>query len=157
FNRKPRPVSELLRWKATEFRSFILYLGPVVLKDIADVAIYEHFMLLHCGITIFVSKIYLSSSNIEFAGELLNTVVKHSRKLYGNDFLVYNVHYLIHLKDDVLAYGPLDNFSAFAFENYLGYLKQLVKSPTKPLQQICRRLMETRLSNFFIPAKPEGL
>lgn len=39
-------------------------------------------------------------------------------------------------------FGPLDNFSAFAFESYLGYLKKLVKSPNNVLQQIHRRLAE---------------
>ncbi|KAL4710986.1 hypothetical protein ACJJTC_017951 [Scirpophaga incertulas] len=58
------------------------------------------------------------------------------------EFLVYNVHVLIHLQDDVNLLGQLDNFSAFPFENYLGQLKRLVKSPVNSLTQICRRLSE---------------
>lgn len=47
--------------------------------------------------------------------------------------------------DDALRYGLLDSFSAFPFENFLNQLKRLVKSPTKPLEQIVKRLHEIDL------------
>ena len=37
---------------------------------------------------------------------------------------MYNVHGLIHIAEDVKRFGPLDSYSAFPFENYLGHLKQ---------------------------------
>ena len=39
-------------------------------------------------------------------------------------------------------YGPLDCYSAFPFENFLGQLKRLVRKPHLPLQQVVRRLSE---------------
>ncbi|XP_067615227.1 uncharacterized protein [Eurosta solidaginis] len=46
FQRKPRSFDDICRWKATEFRQFILYTGPVVLKNIIPVEVYNEFLLL---------------------------------------------------------------------------------------------------------------
>lgn len=48
FSRKPRSIHEVNRWKATEFRFFLLYAGPVILQKILTTNIYNHFMSLLC-------------------------------------------------------------------------------------------------------------
>lgn len=73
---------------------------------------------------------------------MLIAFVKHCKQLYGSQFIIYNLHLLLHLTEDVDNYGQLDNFCLFSFENFLGQLKRLVKSPAQPLQQICCRLRE---------------
>ncbi|KAL1006948.1 hypothetical protein UPYG_G00079530 [Umbra pygmaea] len=57
FVRKPRPLSERLRWKATELRQFLLYTGPVVLRDVLSTPVYNNFMLLFVAIFILSSDI----------------------------------------------------------------------------------------------------
>lgn len=148
FNRKPRPLTELARWKATELRTFLLYLGPAVLKNVVNIGIYEHFLLLHFAITILASDVHIKNHGSSFAGEILNTFVKHSKQIYGTSFLIYNVHILCHLADDVKQYGALDSFAAFPFENYLGQLKHLVKSTVNPLKEIHNRLKELNYLTF---------
>jgi len=46
FGRKPRSVAEILRWKAVEFRQFLLYTGPVVLLHVLPEVLCQNFMLL---------------------------------------------------------------------------------------------------------------
>ena len=62
--------------------------------------------------------------------------------LWNSYNIFLDVHGLIHLVQDVKKFGPLDNFSAFKYENFLQTLKKLLRKHDKPLQQICRRYIE---------------
>lgn len=55
FNRKPRSLVNLDRWKATEFRQFLLYIGPVYLKNILPRYMYDHFLFFSVAISLLVS------------------------------------------------------------------------------------------------------
>lgn len=113
FVRKPRTAKEIDLWKATEFRTFLLYTGPVVLKNILSKSKYQHFLLLSIATSILVTK---KATNVEwnnFANQLMLLFVKKVKELYSQEFLVYNVHNLIHISADALKFGPLDSFSAF--------------------------------------------
>jgi hypothetical protein len=141
FARKPRSLRELDRWKATEFRQFLLYTGPVVLQNSLPSEHYNLFMCLHCAISILANKDTCLVLN-NYAKDLLTYFVQTFGSLYGRKHISYNVHGLIHLSGDVKTLGPLDTFSGFKFENHLGFIKKLLKKPNNPLQQIHRRLSE---------------
>ena len=138
FARKP-PLDELERFKATEFRSFLLYSGPIALENVLDHNIYKNFILLTCAITLLSRN---DIENVTFSRQYLLTFVTHYAKLYGECNVVYNVHNLIHLSDDASRYGTIDKFSAFPFESKLGFIKKLVRQPNLPLQQVINRIAE---------------
>lgn len=143
FSRKPRSLKFIDTWKATEFRQFILYLGPIVLKDILPTRLYVHFLCLHVGISILSNPIYSKQeAYIDFAEKLLKSFVEDMKMIYGESSLVYNVHNLIHIANDVRLYGHISNFSCYVFENYLGQVKEMPSSQTNQLSQLCRRLSE---------------
>lgn len=146
FNRKPRPLKYIKLWKATELRLFLLYLGPVVVKNIPK-KLYEHFLILHVAITILANPVLsLDPLNVTYAQDLLRHFTEEFETLYGVQYISYNVHNLLHLAADVREHGPLDNFSTFRFENYIGVLIKYVRKGDKPLQQIARRMVEYNLS-----------
>jgi hypothetical protein len=146
FARKPRGLGDLEYWKATEFRQFLLYTGQLVLKGVLRDELYSHFMTLCIAMRILVSPA-LVKKHSAFAQELLVYFVQKGSEIYGNEFLVYNVHSMLHLTDAALRYGCLDKCSGFPFENFLGRMKKMARSGNKPLQQIVKRTLEQEHSN----------
>jgi hypothetical protein len=141
FGRRPRTLTEIDRWKAVEFRQFLLYTGVVVLPGIVANEVFDHFMLLSVGIMLLVHPIYHAVCN-DYAHELLKMFVEQSVTIYGPEFVVYNVHCLVHLAAEAKQRGCLDSFSAFPYENELKTLKRLVRKAAVPLSQVVRRLSE---------------
>ncbi|KAK0152150.1 hypothetical protein N1851_006460 [Merluccius polli] len=146
FARKPRSLAERCRWKATELRQFLLYTGAVVLRGVLAEEIYSNFMLLSVAISVLANPLYCSSLN-GFANTLLVSFVEHFSRLYGPEFVVYSVHGLTHLSNDVMLHGHLDLFSGFPFENYLCTLKKMVHKAHSPLTQVIRRVSEVEMHN----------
>lgn len=140
FNRKPRFLNEVKRWKATEFRQFLLYTGPIVLKGVLSKDRYLNFLCLHVAIVILSSREHFT--HINYASELLQYFVKTFKTLYGPEHMSHNIHNLLHLSEDVKHHGPLDLFSAFKFENYLQSILKSIRKHDKPLQQIIKRHAE---------------
>lgn len=151
FNRKPRGLIELDNWKATELRTFLLYLGPLALKGILPIPKYEHFLMFSVSIRILLSN---NHQWYDFAQSLLVRFVELVPKLYSKEFLVYNVHSLIHLSDDAKKFGSIDSISAFPMENYMQTLKKMVRSNSNQLQQVIRRVYEQQ--NVNISAQPKN-
>ncbi|KAG8238408.1 hypothetical protein J437_LFUL011595 [Ladona fulva] len=143
FARKPRVMQEVMRWKATEFRMFLVYTGPYLLEGILSSSLFKHFLALHYAIRILLSSDLV---NLDYGRTLLKYFVKKYEVLYGRESMTYNVHGLLHLADDCRVHGSLDRFSAFKFESKLYQIKRLVRNPNLPLPQIVRQLHE---QSFF--------
>lgn len=156
FARTPRNITLSDRFKATECRQFLLYTGPVVLKDTLPKPLYEHFMLLCVAIRILV-EINISVDRLQHARTLIFTFVQHFPKIYGADSMSYNVHSLIHLPDDAAAHGSIQSFSAFPFESYLGTLKRCVRANRNALEQIGKRFVEIEAApKLLVPTNSQG-
>lgn len=138
FNRKCRPINECKYYKATEHRSCLLYWGPVVFKGIMNQVNYNHYVLLHTAISLIVNENF--SEYIGLAENMAKQFVQDFVQIYGASYCSSNIHNLLHLCDDYKRFGVLDNFAAFEFENYLGWLVSLMKSGFKPLEQTAKRV-----------------
>lgn len=149
FARKPRNLEDVDRWKATKLQQFAVYTGKIVLKGILADQLYDHFMVFSVALGLLLCPTLAVEHN-SYSKELMKYFVGKAGELYGDHFMVYNVHSMVHLPEEAMAYGSLDACSAFPFENYLGKLKQLVRSGKQPLTQVVKRLEEMSKSPLSV-------
>lgn len=148
FQRRPRPLSQLDRFKATEFRYFVCYTGPVLFMGLlgkkADASNrYRHYLMLFCAMRILLNpKVVVTYA--DYAEKLLIGFVKEYSNLYGDTFVTYNVHVLIHLAQEAIRHGALDKISAFPYESYMFKLKRMIRRPDFTLNQCVKRIYEER-------------
>lgn len=103
-------------------------------------------MTLNIAILVLLSPNF--SFIVDFAKQLLDFFVMNFQNIYSSQFVSHNVHGLLHICDDYLRYGPLDNCSTFPFENFMKDLKSFMRKYDKPLQQVINRY--TRNEKYFI-------
>ena len=155
FARQPRGLKEWKRWKATELRQFLLYTGPVVLRNILSDQSYVHFLSLTMAIRIILdSNSAVRNQYLPYAKQLLQFFVSNCVGLYGPTFTTYNTHNLIHLHDDSAYFNvPLDDISCFPFENYLQVLKKFVRKTQNPVSQVLKRVAELENNSSYYSTK----
>lgn len=115
--------------------------GKLVLKGVLDDRHYRNFLSFSVALSILLCP-DLAKSHNQLAEDLLKGFVADCKELYGPEFLVYNVHMMVHLAAEAKQYGSLDACSAFPFENYIQKLKRMVRSGRNPLAQITKQLGE---------------
>ena len=141
FPRKCRQLDVYKQWKATEFRQFLLYLGPAALVDILNAEQYDHFLDLSIFTYILCHPVHYSTYAV-VAANIIDKFIRNFSRLYGRSQMVYNVHVLSHLVDCCARHGCLDQFSCFPFESYMYKIKRFVVGRTNVLSQIDRRCSE---------------
>jgi len=74
-----------------------------------------------------------------YTKDLLKWFVTKSSEIYGDCFVSYNVHSLIHLHQDVENFQcGLEKLSAFPFENFMQRIKKMVRKSHQALPQNCQ-------------------
>ena len=94
-------------------------------KNSISEPLYNHFLLLHTAVRILgYEELFRGEGVIQYCEGLMKLYVKDAMTLYGEHFISYNVHNLIHVPDDVsYMNSPLYEFSCYSFENNLQTIK----------------------------------
>lgn len=152
FSRRIRLITDFGLFKATEFRTLLLYTGIIAFKDVLPREHYNHFLLLFTAIRILCSKKTCISKN-GVAKLMLRQYVKDYGRYYGQHLISFNVHNLIHLADEVIFQNrPIDDFATWEFESYNCSLKKFAKKQRQYLEQAYNRVMELYNRSILHPS-----
>jgi hypothetical protein len=143
FNQSIRTLQELEHFKASEFRNFLLYAGPVLFKEFLPPAYYNNFLLLHFSVYVFSSSQY-HQVLCDNAKAALQKFIAQSELLFGKQSPIYNMHGLCHIPEFVKLHGPLEHFSCFPYENHLSIIKRRIKATRFMFQQSTNLLLKVR-------------
>lgn len=133
--RKPRSLSQRSNYKASEYRSMLLYYLPVCLPGFLPNVYVKHVRIFSAAIYILLQKT-ITSEEVDRAEQMLDLFVKQHQELFGEQNMVMVVHLLTHLAESVRRLGPLWSHSAFPFERNNGCLLKLANGTTDVLHQI---------------------
>lgn len=147
-HRGVRSLDDINFWKALEFRNFMLYFGFIILKEVLEPEVYNHFLLLFGAIRIISCQNYLNKF-INIADKFIQIYLERYIDIYGSTYVSSNVHNLTHIIDDVKRFGPLPTISAYPFENALHEIKLLLRNGNQPLSQVARRISELNAFNML--------
>ena len=150
FARHPRTLDNVDRFKATEFRTLILYTGPVILRGILSNDQYKHFLSLTIAMSVLLDEDdEFRNRNLNVAKQNLVYFVQNASRIFGQNFMTYNTHNLLHLLDDVERFDcSLNDISAFPFENHLRKLKCCVSQGVNPIVQLVKKIKGLETANL---------
>jgi hypothetical protein len=111
-------------------------------KKICTDSNYNHFMTFSIAICILVNH-RLVEQHRDYAHQLLLHFVSKGDQLYGREFLIYNVHSLLHLTRDASRFGDLDFCVSCKFESYMQQLKWKVRTGKSPAVQLVKQILES--------------
>ncbi|CAD6234319.1 GSCOCG00012389001-RA-CDS [Cotesia congregata] len=139
FSRLPRELSQYNLYKAYEFYNYLFFYSVPLLSNYLPEKYFQHWLLLVKAIHNLV-KDTIEIADLEESDKLLKLFVSQIENLYNDRQLTYNVHQLVHLVLCVKRWGPLRGTSAFAFENYNGFIAKCVHGKKHFAQEIVNNI-----------------
>ncbi|XP_040064985.1 uncharacterized protein LOC115322291 [Ixodes scapularis] len=139
-SRLPRSLVHRRYWKSSEWRNWLLYFSPVVLRGLLPPVYYKNWVqfvyLMH-----FLLKESIPLDELRSVAKQMKLFLKEYEKLYGKEHITYNAHLLLPLVDSVREWGPLWNYSAYSFENMNGSIVKLVNGTRYAHWQIVEKYL----------------
>lgn len=140
-HRIPRDLISKAKWKATEWRSWLLFYSYPCLCGVLENTFLQSFLLLVQSVYILL-KTDISEENLLQCELDLVRFVGECEILYGEEVITFNMHSLLHLVQSVRKSGPLWATSTFPYESNIFYFKQYVNGPKGVQNQIIEKHLQ---------------
>lgn len=141
FKRRPRSLEHAPRWKANEWKLFLLYYSvPILCCNSNSKPLILLFALLSTTISILSCQ-SVNTAAITAATELIQAFQNQLRDNFGCNSMTFSIHALGHLPGQVRDFGPLWTHSAFAFESFYGQLTGFVTGTKCEADLIVKRFL----------------
>ncbi|XP_051157257.1 uncharacterized protein LOC127279133 [Leptopilina boulardi] len=151
-HRLPEKISKKSLWKATHWKSWLLFFSLPILSKYLPNELLEHYALFINSIhTLLKTKI--TKKELDQCEENLLVFVANYHYLYHEEKMTFNVHIVLHIVQSVKKSGPLWATSAFPFENNIYNLKQMINGPKSVEQQIANKSL-VQLRYQLTPRNP---
>lgn len=139
--RTPRSIQDRKYWKASEWRSFLLFYSLLILNGVLKKKYWNHLSLLVFALHILLQQQF-KRCEVSVAEIALKKFVIQFEVLYGIKNVSFNVHLLTHLADSVKNWGPLWATSTFSFESFNGTLLKFFNGTTHVPVQIVKTFLK---------------
>ena len=139
--RIPRKVGAMfMAFTADEWKYWIVLYSLYALHGVIPNVHYNCWAIFVESCRLFCLPV-LCVQQIERAHYLLVVFCTEFERLYGSMHCTPNMHMAVHIKENILDYGPLSSFWVFAFERYNGVLQHFQKSWLGPEKQMLKKLL----------------
>ncbi|KAK3931696.1 Ribosome hibernation promoting factor [Frankliniella fusca] len=137
-SRCPRTIKDWGSWKANEWRNWLLFYALPCLKGLLKDKYLDHFKLLSVGTSVLLQG-SVSKEDARYVHRLYQLFVINYERYFGEEFMYYNIHLLLHVVQGVMRFGPLFTHNAFMYESRNRHLLQLHKNPFNAVKEICKK------------------
>ncbi|KAJ3639145.1 hypothetical protein Zmor_004016 [Zophobas morio] len=149
-HRLPRDIS-VAKWKAVEWKNWLLYYAVPCLSGILDHRYVEHLSHLVVAVYLMLQET-ISSDDLLAAEAHITAFITAVTPLYGEKAMTFNMHSLLHLAESVRKTGPLWSTSAFPFESEIYTVKQQIKGPVSVAVQIAKNMVAANICKATVPS-----
>lgn len=120
-------LENVTNWSASDWKEFLLYYSPIVLKSRMKQNNYVHFLYFHLAMRILISTepAQFDTQSYMF-GLLINTFFVDFKILYSNEKIDYNMHSLLHFEENLRMLKSFKKLNGFVYEEQISMIEEAI-------------------------------